>query len=62
MGDAVDDSILGTFAVIGEPEAVGAELVTRYGGLIDRVSFYAPYPMSDEVASTLIHLISMKTR
>ena len=62
MGDAVDDTILGTFAVIGEPEAAGAELVSRFGGLVDRLSFYAPYPMSEEVAATLIHLISKKSR
>jgi len=34
---------LNTFAVVGEPERVAPELITRYGDVIDRLSFYAPY-------------------
>jgi probable F420-dependent oxidoreductase len=43
MGTIVDDEILNTFAVVGEPEAVGSELRRRYGDVIQRISFYAPY-------------------
>ncbi|GIU87160.1 MAG: LLM class F420-dependent oxidoreductase [Acidimicrobiia bacterium] len=43
MGDLIDDEILRTFAVVAEPEQVGAELKKRYGGVVDRCSFYAPY-------------------
>jgi probable F420-dependent oxidoreductase len=43
MGNLVDDEMLNTFAVVGEPESVPAELKARYGDVIDRVSFYAPY-------------------
>ncbi len=43
MGDLIDDEILRTFAVVAEPEGVGAELARRYGGIVDRCSFYAPY-------------------
>ena len=43
MGNLVDDDILAAFAVVGEPADVGAKLVARFGGLIDRLSFYAPY-------------------
>jgi probable F420-dependent oxidoreductase len=43
MGDLIDDSILGTFAVIAEPEQVAAGITSRYGDVIDRLSFYAPY-------------------
>jgi hypothetical protein len=43
MGDLIDDEILHTFAVEAEPEGVGAELKRRYGGVVDRLSFYAPY-------------------
>ncbi len=43
MGDLIDDEILRTFAVVAEPEAVGAELKSRYAGIVDRCSFYAPY-------------------
>lgn len=43
MGELIDDEILNTFAVVGAPESVGAELKRRYGGVVDRCSFYAPY-------------------
>ena len=43
MGEAIDDEILNTFAVVGEPSAVAPELSKRYGDVIDRLSFYAPY-------------------
>ena len=43
MGEAIDDEILNTFAVVGEPSAVAPELFKRYGDVIDRLSFYAPY-------------------
>ena len=43
MGELIDDEILNTFAVVGTPEDVAPELHRRYGDVIDRVSFYAPY-------------------
>ena len=43
MSELIDDEILNTFAVVGEPETIGPELHTRYGDVIQRISFYAPY-------------------
>ncbi len=43
MGTLVDEEVLNTFAVVGEPEHIGAELNRRYGDCIQRLSFYAPY-------------------
>ncbi len=43
MGNLIDDEILNTFAVVGEPENIAAELHRRYGDIIQRLSFYAPY-------------------
>ncbi len=43
MGDLIDEEILTTFAVMGEPEAIAPELHRRYGDCIQRISFYAPY-------------------
>jgi len=43
MGNLIDDDILNTFAVVGEPETVAPELHRRYGDVIGRISFYAPY-------------------
>ncbi|MGI8711100.1 MAG: LLM class F420-dependent oxidoreductase [Acidimicrobiales bacterium] len=43
MGEHIDDEMLTTFAVVAEPDRVADELLTRYGDLVDRISFYAPY-------------------
>jgi probable F420-dependent oxidoreductase len=43
MGGLIDDEVLNTFAVVGEPERVAPELHHRYGDVIQRISFYAPY-------------------
>jgi probable F420-dependent oxidoreductase len=43
MGKLIDDEILNTFAVVGAPEEIAPELRRRYGDVVDRISFYAPY-------------------
>ena len=43
MGTLIDDEILNTFAVVGAPESIAPELAARYGDVIQRISFYAPY-------------------
>ena len=43
MGELITDDILNTFAVVGEPESIAPELHKRYGDVINRISFYAPY-------------------
>jgi probable F420-dependent oxidoreductase len=48
MGNLVDDEILNTFAVVGEPEQIAPELHRRYGDVINRISFYAPYKSDPE--------------
>ena len=48
MGTLIDDEILNTFAVVGEPEKIAPELHTRYGDVIERISFYAPYQSDPE--------------
>ena len=48
MGDLIDDEILNTFAVVGEPERIAPELHQRYGDLIQRLTFYAPYKSDPE--------------
>jgi probable F420-dependent oxidoreductase len=42
MADLIDDEVLGTFAVVAEPDRVAPELLERYGGVVTRVSFYMP--------------------
>jgi probable F420-dependent oxidoreductase len=48
MGGLIDDEILNTFAVVGSPEDIAPELGRRYGDVISRVSFYAPYESEPE--------------
>jgi probable F420-dependent oxidoreductase len=48
MGNEITDEILETFAVVGEPEQIGPELNRRYGDVIQRISFYAPYKSDSE--------------
>jgi probable F420-dependent oxidoreductase len=43
MGTLITDEILNTFAVVAEPEGVAPELHRRYGDVVNRISFYAPY-------------------
>ncbi len=43
MGELIDDDMLATFAVVAKPEQVAAGLHERYGDVVDRISFYAPY-------------------
>ncbi len=43
MGELITDEILHTFAVVAEPEKLAAGLEDRYGDIVQRISFYAPY-------------------
>ena len=43
MGELIDDDILNAFAVVAPLDQVAAEVQKRFGGLVDRFSFYAPY-------------------
>jgi probable F420-dependent oxidoreductase len=43
MGTLVDEDMLNTFAVVAEPEKLADGLHERYGDIVDRISFYAPY-------------------
>ena len=48
MGTLITDEVLNTFAVVGEPERIAPELTRRYGDVIQRISFYAPYKSDPE--------------
>jgi probable F420-dependent oxidoreductase len=43
MGELITDDILEAFAVVAEPEDIPKALLARYGDVVDRLSFYAPY-------------------
>ena len=48
MADLIDDEILNTFAVVGELDDIAPMVLERFGGVVDRFNFYAPYPMEPE--------------
>jgi probable F420-dependent oxidoreductase len=43
MGDLIDDEILSTFAVVADLDDLPAALRSRYQGLADRLTVYAPF-------------------
>lgn len=48
MGALIDDDVVDVFAVQGTPEELPAKVIARYGDVVDRVSFYAPYHLDPE--------------
>jgi probable F420-dependent oxidoreductase len=49
MGDMIDDDILNAFAVVAPLDQVAVEVRRRFGALVDRFSFYAPYKVDPEM-------------
>jgi probable F420-dependent oxidoreductase len=43
MADTIDDEVLAAFAVSGNATEVAAQLRSRFGDVIDRISLYTPY-------------------
>ena len=54
MGDLITDDILDAFAVTGEPEDIPKLMLARYGDVLDRISFYAPYQSDPERWSRIL--------
>ena len=54
MPERIDDTMLGTLAAVGAPREVAAEIVDRFGGLVDRVGFYTPYLVADDTLGELV--------
>jgi probable F420-dependent oxidoreductase len=54
MGELIDDEVLDTFAVVAPIDQVASRVKARFGGLIDRFSFYTPYKMDPSEWKTLL--------
>ena len=54
MADVIDASMLDEFAVVAEPTEIAPKMLSRYGDLVDRISFYAPYAGNPELWSGVI--------
>jgi probable F420-dependent oxidoreductase len=59
MGDAVDDEMLRTFAVVAEPDGVVAALVERFGEVADRVGVS---PLSRGVRAVMPSIVRAASR
>ncbi len=48
MADVIDEGMLGEFAVVGEPGQIPAQIISRYGDIVDRTSAaYANIPKDE---------------
>jgi hypothetical protein len=54
MADLIPDDMLDAFAVTGDLEEIPAKVVERYGDMVTRVSFYAPYRMDPDMTRSLV--------
>ena len=54
LADLVDDEMLRTFAVVGEPDQVRAGLGERFTGLVDRVMLSMPYDADETLALDVV--------
>jgi probable F420-dependent oxidoreductase len=54
MSSVVDDAMLAEFAVVAEPDGIADGLDERFGGLVDRISFYTPYASDPAVWQSVL--------
>jgi probable F420-dependent oxidoreductase len=54
MASLITDDMLETFAAVGSPAEVAAQLRSRFAGLADRLAFAFSYPVAPERAAELI--------
>jgi probable F420-dependent oxidoreductase len=58
MGKLVTEEILTTFAVVAEPADVPKLLLSRFGDVVDRLSFYAPYSAAPDLWNPIVEELS----
>ncbi len=54
MGKLLPDELVQAFAVVGPPDKVPALLAERFGDMVTRMSFYAPYRVDPDVTRGLV--------
>jgi len=60
MTDLITDEIVDAFAVKGAPDEIPDRIAARCEGLIDRVTLYTPYAISDDILPGIIAGIRAK--
>ena len=53
MGALIDDEMLNTFAVVGEPDRIAADVLNRYDGLFTRLHLYLKTELDSDVLGTI---------
>ncbi len=54
MGELIDEDVLNAFAVVAPLDQVAGEVRSRFGEIVDRFSFYAPYKVDPEMWKTVV--------
>jgi probable F420-dependent oxidoreductase len=54
MPRLIDDRMLAVLAAVGSPKEVALDIADRFGGQVDRVGFYTPYPISEETLGQIV--------
>jgi hypothetical protein len=49
MAARMSDELVEEFTVSGAPAEIAAKVTQRYGGIVDRIAFNAPYPAPPEL-------------
>ncbi len=62
MGRLITDEMCERFAVVGEPNDIGAKIVERFGGWVDRLSIMTTYRLDPDVASRIVSDIKRLTQ
>jgi probable F420-dependent oxidoreductase len=57
MAALIDDEVLTTFAIVGNPLEAAAQIETRYGRLADRLWYYTPYHPADGLLDEVTNAI-----
>ena len=53
MGQLISDDVLNAFAIAGDPSQVAAEVLARFGDIVNRISVYTPYEPDTEPLTAL---------
>jgi probable F420-dependent oxidoreductase len=54
MGELLPDELVDAFAVVAPPDKVAGAILERYGDMVTRLSFYAPYRLPRETIQELV--------
>lgn len=60
MAAVIDDEMLRTLALVGEPADVAARMVHRFDGVARRVAMYFPYDIADATVGSLVDEVSRR--